>query len=153
MPPAPPPASSTGPHTRSAINNSTQPFFIETTNVFTSNVKDRRVNPGGVLYVKGNSPNDPFKHYWLDDLITVERAAAFFLPLRFSHYSFTAYTSQADWTTAYPLAPIFAVFTLPAPPPPRTPAPQPTCLPSGSSSTTAYSSPTMSTKGGAQLRI
>lgn len=120
MSPIPPPPAAAA--TRSAISNSTQPFFYETTD-FTSDVTNRRDHPGGVIHVKGGPADTSTKHYWINDLIHVESAAASFLQFGFTYYSFTAYSSQAAWKAAYPSAPIFAVYNPPPPPPPIHPTP------------------------------
>ena len=120
MSPVPPPPAATA--TRSAISNSTQPFFYDTPE-FTSNVKNRRDHPGGVIHVKGGPTDPSTKHYWINDLIHVETAAKSFLQFGFTYYSFTAYSSQAPWEAAYPSAPIFTVYNPPPPPPPQLPTP------------------------------
>jgi len=103
-----------------------QPLFFDSTDQWTPNVRDRTKKPGGVLHLHGDLSSHPLIHYWVADLSNVDATASFFLPMGFSHYSFTSYSSKSEWISAYPSAVIAGDYPVAPPaPPPSTPLPPP----------------------------
>lgn len=102
-------------------------FFDSDALSFKSNVRDRNKNPGGVLHLHRGDASQQLLHYWLSDLANVEQCAAFSLPMGYAKYSFTPYTSKAEWEASYPSDKISGDFPTPTTsrppplPPPATP--------------------------------
>ncbi len=129
----------TSQNTRSSAT--TTPFFF--TSPFKGNVKNPKAKPGGVLNVKGDTAAGPILHYWLDHLSLAEANAKYFFAIGFTNYSYTNFTSAADWKTAYPAETITGNGPITQPPPPPSPVsalvapPRPPSTPAASVSTTA----------------
>eukprot|EP00984_Skeletonema_dohrnii_P028330 scaffold18280_cov76-Skeletonema_dohrnii-CCMP3373.AAC.2 len=67
-----------------------QQLFYDSTDQWKPNVRDRTKKPGGVLHLHGDSSSHPLIHYWVADLTNVDATASFFLPMGYTHYSFTS---------------------------------------------------------------
>ena len=125
--------------TRSSASAS--PFFFASP--YKGDVRNAKAKPGGVLHVRGDTASAPTIHYWLENLSLAEANAKYFFAIGFTNYSFTSYTSSANWNKTYPNAPItgIAPITQPPPPPsPRAPAAPPRPPPTPAASVTTVSS-------------